>query len=151
MKTQLTKGNHEFSTTDLAPAPGGGSGRRGSRAPQTNALAKRSGTAGWRRHGYSVGIAECGEIDPVRCYASFGRVPRPGQFVTHEMDGRSLQFVVNGCGGVRLSGPPEAVARRVCTDSRHILPGDVFFALRGERFDGHAFIAEVAKKGQLRW
>jgi UDP-N-acetylmuramoyl-tripeptide--D-alanyl-D-alanine ligase len=149
MKTQLTKGNHEFSTNDLAPAAGGGSGRRGARAARPNPIAKRARPAGWRRYGYSVGIAERGEIDAVRCYASFGRVPRPGQFVTDGMDGRSLQFLVNGCGGVRLSGPPEAIARRVCTDSRHILPGDVFFALRGERFDGHAFIAEVAKKGAV--
>ncbi len=38
---------------------------------------------------------------------------------------------------------------RVCTDSRAAQPGDVFFALKGERFDGHAYLAEVARKGAL--
>jgi len=149
MKPQLTKGNHEFSTTDLAPHAGGRSGQRRPYARQTNAQPKRRGAAGWRGYRHSFGIAESGEIDPVRCYASFGHVPRAGQFLTDEMDGRSLQFVINGCGGMRLSGPQEATARRVCTDSRHILPGDVFFALRGERFDGHTFVAEVARKGAV--
>lgn len=35
----------------------------------------------------------------------------------------------------------------VCTDSRAVRPGDMFVALRGERFDGHAFVAEAAAKG----
>jgi UDP-N-acetylmuramoyl-tripeptide--D-alanyl-D-alanine ligase len=32
----------------------------------------------------------------------------------------------------------------VSTDSRHIQPGQLFFALKGERFDGHDFIEEAA-------
>ena len=36
---------------------------------------------------------------------------------------------------------------RVCTDSRAAQTGDVFFALKGERFDGHAYLSEVARKG----
>ncbi len=35
----------------------------------------------------------------------------------------------------------------VSTDSRSIKKGELFVALRGERFDGHAFIAAVAKSG----
>jgi UDP-N-acetylmuramoyl-tripeptide--D-alanyl-D-alanine ligase len=65
------------------------------------------------------------------------------------MDARPLKFVIDACGGVRLSGPLEAAVARVCTDSRQVIPGDVFFALRGDRFDGHAFVAEVAKKGAV--
>ena len=34
-----------------------------------------------------------------------------------------------------------------CTDSRSAKPGDVFFAIKGERFDGHEFLREVAAKG----
>jgi UDP-N-acetylmuramoyl-tripeptide--D-alanyl-D-alanine ligase len=35
----------------------------------------------------------------------------------------------------------------VSTDSRSIGKGDLFVALRGERFDGHAFVAAVARVG----
>lgn len=36
---------------------------------------------------------------------------------------------------------------QVSTDSRHIEPASVFFALRGERFDGNDFALEVAEAG----
>ena len=36
---------------------------------------------------------------------------------------------------------------RVCTDSRQAQPGDLFLALRGDKFDGHDFLTEVARKG----
>ncbi len=35
----------------------------------------------------------------------------------------------------------------VCTDSRRVRPGDVFFALRGEKFDGHDFLKAVTEAG----
>jgi len=35
----------------------------------------------------------------------------------------------------------------VCIDSRKVTPGNLFVALRGEHFDAHDFIAEVASKG----
>ncbi|MFA5241842.1 MAG: UDP-N-acetylmuramoyl-tripeptide--D-alanyl-D-alanine ligase [Sulfuricella sp.] len=35
----------------------------------------------------------------------------------------------------------------VTTDSRAITPGCLFVALRGERFDGHAFVAEAIRQG----
>jgi UDP-N-acetylmuramoyl-tripeptide--D-alanyl-D-alanine ligase len=41
--------------------------------------------------------------------------------------------------GKRLKG--------VSTDSRTVKPGDVFFAIKGERFDGHAFVAEAFSRG----
>ncbi len=37
--------------------------------------------------------------------------------------------------------------RFVRTDSRAVQPGDLFVALRGERFDAHDFLADVAAKG----
>lgn len=60
------------------------------------------------------------------------------------MDARSLKFVAEGCGGELLSGSPDACVSRVCTDSRLAQPGDLFFALPGDRFDGHDFVPEVA-------
>lgn len=35
----------------------------------------------------------------------------------------------------------------VCTDSRSLKKNDLFIAIKGDRFDGHDFIAEVIKKG----
>jgi UDP-N-acetylmuramoyl-tripeptide--D-alanyl-D-alanine ligase len=35
----------------------------------------------------------------------------------------------------------------VSTDSRAVAGGALFFALRGERFDGHAFVVEAARRG----
>ncbi len=39
------------------------------------------------------------------------------------------------------------MATHVCTDSRQAQAGDLFFAIKGPRFDGHDFVAEVAQKG----
>lgn len=36
---------------------------------------------------------------------------------------------------------------RVVTDTRSIQPGDTFLALRGEHFDGHAFVRDAVSKG----
>lgn len=36
---------------------------------------------------------------------------------------------------------------RVSTDSRAVMPGDLFIALTGDTFDGHSFVAEVMEKG----
>ena len=38
---------------------------------------------------------------------------------------------------------PEGQIKRILTDSRHAEAGDVFLALKGERFDAHDFIAQV--------
>ncbi|MBF0484259.1 MAG: UDP-N-acetylmuramoyl-tripeptide--D-alanyl-D-alanine ligase [Candidatus Omnitrophica bacterium] len=35
----------------------------------------------------------------------------------------------------------------VSTDSRNVLPGELFFAIVGEKFDAHNFLNEVVKKG----
>lgn len=48
--------------------------------------------------------------------------------------------------GVELAGN-DASIKRVNTDSRAIKAGDLFVALKGERFDAHDFIADVAKAG----
>ena len=40
-------------------------------------------------------------------------------------------------------------AQSVVTDSRKITPGSLFVALEGERFDGHAYLAEALQKGAV--
>ena len=35
----------------------------------------------------------------------------------------------------------------ISTDSRKVRPGDLFIAVKGENFDGHNFVQDVAEKG----
>jgi len=49
--------------------------------------------------------------------------------------------------GGRVAGNGEGSVTAVSTDSRSVVPGELFVPLRGERFDGHDFMAEVAAKG----
>ena len=44
-------------------------------------------------------------------------------------------------------GDPDATCTTLCTDTRRIEPGALFVALRGERFDGHAYVAEALAGG----
>jgi UDP-N-acetylmuramoyl-tripeptide--D-alanyl-D-alanine ligase len=39
------------------------------------------------------------------------------------------------------------VVNDVCTDSRHVKPGDLFVAIKGEKFDAHAFLDQVFQAG----
>ncbi|MFZ5631876.1 MAG: UDP-N-acetylmuramoyl-tripeptide--D-alanyl-D-alanine ligase [Bacillota bacterium] len=41
----------------------------------------------------------------------------------------------------------QGIFRSVCTDSRAVKEGDLFFALRGERFDGHNFVDKAVSSG----
>ena len=68
-----------------------------------------------------------------------------GQIV--RMEARSIRFIATGCAGEQLSGSPETSVHRVCTDSRGLQTGDLFFALAGSRFDGHDFLRQAVEKG----
>ena len=57
-----------------------------------------------------------------------------------------MKFIANACGVEINGGTAGAEVKAVCTDSRAAKPGDVFFAIKGEKFDGHDFVAEVAAK-----
>jgi len=62
------------------------------------------------------------------------------------MNPTTVEQIAAWAGG-RLSGAPGASVRRVVTDSRAVQPGDLFVALKGDRFDGHDFIAAVLAQG----
>ena len=65
------------------------------------------------------------------------------------MNPQSLSTVAGMCGASLLAGDPENLVRRVSKDTRSIEPGDLYVALRGERFDGNQFITEAASKGAV--
>jgi len=58
-----------------------------------------------------------------------------------------LKYVAGACGAEIKSGAAETNVKDVCTDSRSAKAGDLFFAIKGEKFDGHEFLADVAAKG----
>ena len=65
------------------------------------------------------------------------------------MNPLSLSSIAEMCGAAFLAGNAENLVRRVGKDTRAIRPGDLYVALRGERFDGNQFIAEAAAKGAV--
>ena len=50
-------------------------------------------------------------------------------------------------GGNILVGRSDTRLSGISTDSRTLTPGDIFWALRGERFDGHHFLTPALEKG----
>ena len=61
----------------------------------------------------------------------------------------TLANMAAACGG-RYHGDPataEVEVTGITSDSRKVEPGFLFAALKGERVDGHAFVAQVFEKG----
>lgn len=48
-----------------------------------------------------------------------------------------------------VSRRPEQPIRRISLDTRSLRPGDLFLAMRGERFDAHAFVGTAISKGAI--
>ena len=58
-----------------------------------------------------------------------------------------LQDAALATGGTAVGG--QVLFSSVSTDSRAIRPGQLFVALRGDRFDGHDYVAAVAAQGAV--
>lgn len=63
------------------------------------------------------------------------------------MDPTSFEKIAQWSGGKLAAGDRLGTVSNVCTDSRALKAGDLFVALRGEKFDAHTFIGEAAKRG----
>ena len=56
-----------------------------------------------------------------------------------------LEEVAKAIGGT-LAGPGNVTARGYSIDTRTLNPGELFFAVRGPRFDGHDFLRQAVEK-----
>jgi UDP-N-acetylmuramoyl-tripeptide--D-alanyl-D-alanine ligase len=59
----------------------------------------------------------------------------------------SLNEAAQALPGATVLGDGAATFERISTDSRTAGPGDLFVALKGDRFDAHDFLADVAARG----
>lgn len=59
-----------------------------------------------------------------------------------------LDFVLNSTNGKLVSGGNGISFSGVSTDSRNITSGEIFFALKGENYDGHEYVEEAIKKAR---
>jgi UDP-N-acetylmuramoyl-tripeptide--D-alanyl-D-alanine ligase len=65
------------------------------------------------------------------------------------MEPLTLEQLAEAVGGAVERGSADLLVRDVTTDSRADCNGAFFIPLAGEKFDGHRFIADVAKKGAV--
>ena len=63
------------------------------------------------------------------------------------MDPLPLSRIAEFAGGTISSGNPGVTISRISTDSRTLQPGDLFVPIRGDNFDGHAFVEQAAQRG----
>ncbi|MFC1532723.1 UDP-N-acetylmuramoyl-tripeptide--D-alanyl-D-alanine ligase [Thermodesulfobacteriota bacterium] len=59
----------------------------------------------------------------------------------------TAQEIIPSITGELISGPEGSVLSGISTDSREIIPGQLFIALRGEKYDGHDFVEKAIEKG----
>lgn len=63
------------------------------------------------------------------------------------MEALTIKEVAKLAGAVSAGGGERNLVSGVSTDSRTIVAGDLFVALRGDRFDGHRFLEVAAEQG----
>lgn len=60
-----------------------------------------------------------------------------------------LDRIIDGCGIISVSGKPDAEILSVCNDSRKVVPGSLFVAVKGFASDGHDYISTAIEKGAV--
>jgi UDP-N-acetylmuramoyl-tripeptide--D-alanyl-D-alanine ligase len=58
-----------------------------------------------------------------------------------------IRDILKATGGRLLQGPGGGSIKGISADTRTIRHGEIFFALKGPRFDGHSFLGDVVSKG----
>ena len=62
---------------------------------------------------------------------------------------QALDFICQSVPHARLVGDGATPVARVHTDTRTLQPGDLFVALKGERFDANAFLSDARDAGAV--
>ncbi len=65
------------------------------------------------------------------------------------MEPHRLSFFAEAAGAEAVAADPGQWIHGVVTDSRKVAAGDLFVALRGDRFDGHDYLPVVHQKGAI--
>ena len=61
-----------------------------------------------------------------------------------------LDRILKDCGTVSTEGCTSIEISAVCNDSRKVVPGALFVAVKGYASDGHNFIRTAAERVQLQ-
>ncbi|HEV7379606.1 MAG TPA: UDP-N-acetylmuramoyl-L-alanyl-D-glutamate--2,6-diaminopimelate ligase [Dyadobacter sp.] len=61
--------------------------------------------------------------------------------------GTSLAILIANIAGLEITGPANITIQSLILDSRKVVPGSLFIALRGTQTDGHQFIDTAVKAG----
>ena len=64
-----------------------------------------------------------------------------------DLAGFSLREILAAVDGELILGNPGESFQGACIDSRTVKKGEIFIAIKGERYDGHDFIAEAISRG----
>jgi UDP-N-acetylmuramoyl-tripeptide--D-alanyl-D-alanine ligase len=59
----------------------------------------------------------------------------------------TVRDILGAVKGRHLSGSPDEILTGISTDTRRIKNGELFVAIKGDRFDGHSFILDAVSKG----
>ena len=62
------------------------------------------------------------------------------------MEPRSLEYLAEAAGG-QVVQPEESLLEGVSLDSRTCRPGELFVAIKGDRFDGHDYLKQASERG----
>ena len=58
-----------------------------------------------------------------------------------------LSDLISDIGAVSVQGPAEKEISAICSDSRKVVPGAAFFAVKGFESDGHNYIGQALERG----
>ncbi len=62
---------------------------------------------------------------------------------------KQLKEIIDAISPLRVLGPADRGISAICSDSRQVVPGALFVAVRGFASDGHAYIGAAVEKGAV--